>query len=98
MNSTRAAWREPSMSNEPPPLSNLVRLIDDKLQAVSSRNMYSLHGLDALMRSVPAQVCQSLIVVSYCTPGSAQAHAASASFFHKSRALSVLPTLPVVRS
>ncbi len=29
------------------------------------------------MRSVAAQVCQSLMVVSYCRPGSALFHAAS---------------------
>src|ERR1700712_2334889 len=86
------------MSNRPSSFKNLVRLMDERLQAVSSKNMYSLHGLDALMRSVPAHVCQSLMVVSYCTPGSAQAHAASASFFHRSRAGSVLATWPVVRS
>jgi hypothetical protein len=39
--------------------------------------MYSEHGLDALIRPEPGQVCHSLIVVSYCTPGSALAQAAS---------------------
>ena len=34
--------------------------------------MYSLHGFDALMRPQLGHVCQRLIVVSYCTPGSAQ--------------------------
>jgi hypothetical protein len=38
--------------------------------------MYSEHGLLALMRPEAGQVCQALIVVSYCTPGSAQRHAA----------------------
>jgi hypothetical protein len=32
--------------------------------------MYSEHGFDALMRPVFGQVCQSLIVVSNCMPGS----------------------------
>ncbi len=41
--------------------------------------MYSEHGLLARMRSVLGQVCQRLMVVSYCTPGSAQAQAASAT-------------------
>ena len=36
---------------------------------MSSRNMYSEHGLLALMRPSAGQVCHSLIVVSYCTPG-----------------------------
>src|SRR6218665_2572849 len=39
--------------------------------------MYSEHGLDALVRPEFGQVCQSLIVVSYWTPGSAQRQAAS---------------------
>jgi hypothetical protein len=33
-------------------------------------------GLLALMRPSSGQVCHSLMVVSYCTPGSAQAQAA----------------------
>ena len=45
--------------------------------------MYSEHGLLALMRSVFGHVCQSLMVVSYCTPGSAHHHAASLIFFHR---------------
>ena len=44
-----------------------------RLQAVSSRNMYSEHGLEALMRPDSGQVCQSLMVVSNWMPGSAQA-------------------------
>ena len=47
-----------------------------RLQAVSSRNMYSEHGFEALIRPEFGQVCQRLIVVSYCTPGSPQAQAA----------------------
>ena len=47
-----------------------------RLQAVLSKNMYSLHGLDALIGPPSGQVCHSLIVVSYCVPGSAQRHAA----------------------
>ena len=51
--------------------------------------MYSEHGLDALIRPVFGHVCQSLIVVSYWMPGSAQRQAASAISFIRSRALSV---------
>ena len=40
--------------------------------------MYSLHGFDALMRAVPADVCHALMVVSYCRPGSPHCQAASA--------------------
>ncbi len=48
--------------------------------------MYSLHGLLELMRAVPAQVCQSLIVVSYCIPGSPHTQVESAIHFIRSRA------------
>src|SRR5579872_3759700 len=74
-----------------------MRLSDARLQAVSSRNMYSEHGFDALMRPLSGQVCHSLIVVSYCSPGSALAQAACATFSQSSRALRFLCTLPSVR-
>src|SRR5258708_36913274 len=60
--------------------------------------MYSEHGFEALMRPDCGQVCQSLIVVAYWPPGSAECQAASATLSHKARALTVLATLPVVRS
>src|ERR1700722_11446726 len=86
------------MSNDPSSRRNLVRLTLDRLQAVSSRNMYSEHGFDALMRPVFGQVCHRLMVESYCTPGAAQAHTASASWRQSSLALSVSTTAPVVRA
>src|SRR5262245_61144052 len=86
------------MSNLPCSSRNFVRFSDDRLQAVSSRNMYSLHGLLALILPVLGQVCQWLMVLSYCTPGSAQAQALSASVSHSSAASSVSITLPVVRA
>src|SRR5690606_28816483 len=86
-----------AMSKEPSARWNCIRFIDAKLQAVSSRNMYSEHGFEALMRPPAGQVCQSLMVVSYCTPGSAQAQAAWATLSHSSRALTVLATLPSMR-
>src|SRR5882724_3652974 len=98
MKKTRTACRYPSTSNEPSSPRNFVRLSDARLHAVSSRNMYSLHGLDALMRPVFGQVCHRLMVLSYCTPGSAQPHAASATVFQSSLALSVSTTSPVVRA
>ena len=49
------------------------------------------------MRSVLEQVCQSLIVVSYWSPGSAHDHAASPILPHKSRALIVRAILPSFR-
>ena len=44
-------------------LRNLVRLSEAKLQAVSSRNMYSEQGLEAFISPPSGHVCQSLIVV-----------------------------------
>src|ERR1700691_2489435 len=79
-----------SISIDPSSLRNLVRLIDARLQLVSSRNMNSLQGLLALIRLVAADVCQSLMVVSYCMPGSPHCHADSAISRISSRALTVL--------
>ena len=52
--------------------------MDARLQAVSSRNMYSLHGLLALIRPLCGQVCHALMVESYWSPGSALRQAANA--------------------
>src|SRR5262245_6994084 len=60
--------------------------------------MYSEHGLDALIRPVFGDVCHELIVVSYCTPGSAHSHAADAICFSRSRASTVETTVPSVRA
>ena len=48
--------------------------------------MYSEHGFEALMRPVFGQVCQSLMVVSNCMPGSPQTCVASAIVRSRSRA------------
>ena len=68
------------------------------MQALSSMDMYSEHGLDALIRDVFGSVCQALMVVSYWTPGSAHFHAASAACLSRSRAGTVVTTLPSVRA
>ena len=73
---------------------NLRRFSDARLQAESSRYMYSEHGFDALMRAVFDDVCQALTVVSYCRPGSPHSHAASAISRHRSRAFKVSTGLP----
>src|SRR5579859_2577346 len=86
------------MSNDPSSRKNFVRFTLERLQAVSSRNMYSEQGLDALMRPVFGHVCQRLIVESYCTPGSAQLQAASATWRQRSFASSVSQISPVVRN
>src|SRR5262245_48415925 len=57
---------------------NFMRLSDARLHDELSRCMYSLHGFDAVIRPDSGQVCQSLIVSSYCMPGSAHSHAAFA--------------------
>src|SRR5436189_5758868 len=71
---------------------------DARLHAESSIDMYSEHGLDALMRPVFGSVCHELMVVSYCTPGSAQRQAASAISRRSLRAFRVSTTAPSVRA
>src|SRR4051812_10640732 len=87
-----------STSKLPSARRNFMRLIDARLHALSSTCMYSLHGFDALMRPEFGDVCQSLIVVSYWTPGSAQRHAASAISRMSSRASVVSTTAPSTRA
>src|SRR5580700_831020 len=81
----QAAWKR-ATSNVPSGSRNFIRLMLARLQAVSSRNMYSEHGFEALIRPEFGQVCQRLIVVSYCTPGSPQPQAHSAILVNTSRA------------
>ena len=81
------AWRNASTSNWPSGPTNFIRFSDDRLQAESSRNMYSEHGFDALMRAVFLQGCQRLTVVSNCMPGSPHWWVASAIWRIRSRAL-----------
>ena len=52
--------------------------------------MYSEQGLLPLIGPSGEQVCHSLIVVSYCNPGSAQDHAALAIVSQRSLAARVL--------
>ena len=84
------------MSNSPASDTNFMRLIDARLQAESSRCMYSLQGFDALIRPLFGQVCQALIVVSNCMPGSPQKCAAPAIMRMSSRALKVCAVSPEV--
>src|SRR5438270_5061787 len=74
---------------------NCKRLSEARLHAVSSRNMYSEHGLEARISPEAGQVCQSLMVVWNWMPGSADAQAAWPILSPSARALSVLVTLPV---
>src|SRR4051812_7096941 len=63
-----------------------MRFNDARLQAESSRNMYSEQGLEALIRAVFFEVCHLLMVVSNCMPGSPQRQVASAMRPSRSRA------------
>src|SRR5438552_2860403 len=90
------ACRYAARSKVPSALRNFIRFRLARLHAVSSRNMYSLHGLEPKMRSVALQVCHLLMMVSYCVPGSAQAHAAKAIWSQRSFALYVFTIWPGV--
>src|ERR1700693_2522930 len=96
---SRQACSKSPMSKRvaPEPLRNAIRLSEARLQAVSSRNMYSEHGFDARIGPLLGQVCQSLMVVWNWMPGSADAHAACPIWSHRSRALTVLHGLPLRR-
>ena len=76
-------------------VEELHRLSDARLQDELSSDMYSEHGLDAVIRPVSGLVCQSLMVSSYWMPGSAHSHAATAILRHSSRASTVSMTSPV---
>src|ERR671921_764252 len=77
---------------------NFSRLSDARLHELLSNDMYSLHGLLAVIRPVSGFVCQSLIVSSYCRPGSAHSHAALEILRNSPRASTVSMTSPVCRA
>src|SRR3954454_23203699 len=87
-----------SASKLPSGRRNFIRLIEARLHAESSTCMYSEQGLDALIRPDSGEVCHRLMIVSYCTPGSAQRQAASAISRMSSRAATVLTGSPVTRA
>src|SRR5665647_101576 len=84
------------MSKLPSSFKNFSKFSDAKLQAELSRCIYSLQGLEPLMRPAFGVVCHLLITVSNCMPGSAHSHAASANWRIMSRASTVFTTLPVL--
>src|SRR3984885_15871060 len=88
------AWRKASTSNEPLEWRYFIKLSDARLHAVSSRNMYSEHGFEALMRAVVLHVCQRFTVVSYCMPGSPHCQVDSAMRCSISRALNFSTGFP----
>ena len=75
-----------STLNEPSSARNFIRLREARLQAESSRNMYSEQGFEALIGPELGQVCQRLIVLWYWTPGSPQILVPSAMRSISSRA------------
>src|SRR3954463_657781 len=84
-------------SNESSSLRNLSRFSDARLQEELSSDMYSEHGLEAVIRPVSGLVCQSLIVSSYCRPGSAHSQAAWAIWVNRFLASMVSMTSPCSR-
>src|SRR5215216_2708631 len=88
-NTISTACRKAVTSNWSSAFRNFSKFRLAKLQAELSRCIYSEHGLDALIRPDSGVVCQSLIVVSYCIPGSAHSQAAWAISRIRSRARSV---------
>ena len=78
-------------------LRNFSRFRLARLHEELSSDMYSEHGFDAVIRPVSGLVCQSLMVSSYCRPGSAHSHAAVEILRNRSRASTVSMTSPVPR-
>src|SRR5436190_22486301 len=89
-----ARLKDSTSKAAPPSRTNLRRFNEARLQAESSRYMYSLQGFEALMRAVLAEVCQAFTVVAYCRPGSPHSQAAWAMARHSSRAFLVSTGLP----
>src|SRR5450756_2491529 len=81
-----------SASNVSSSRRNFSRLILARLHEELSRLRYSLQGLLAVIRPDSGLVCQSLIVSSYCMPGSAHSQAASAILRNRSLASMVSTT------
>src|SRR5699024_615701 len=96
MTSSATFWKR-SASKVSSSFRNFSRFSEARLQEELSRDMYSLHGLDAVIRPVSGLVCQSLMVSSYCRPGSAHSHAALAILPMSSRASTSSMTEPSIR-
>src|SRR6476620_8716229 len=79
-------------SNVSSSLRNLSRFSEARLHEELSSDMYSEHGLLAVIRPVSGLVCHALIVSSYWMPGSAHSQAALAILSHSSRASTVSMT------
>src|SRR5262245_16324312 len=97
MTSSATFWKV-AASKVSSSLRNFSRLSEARLQEELSSDMYSEQGLDAVIRPVSGLVCQSLMVSSYCRPGSAHSQAASAVLRNRSRASTSSTISPVVRA
>src|SRR3954468_7947129 len=97
MTSSTTFWKV-TASNVSSSRRNFSRLSEARLHELLSSEMYSEHGLDAVMRPVSGLVCQALIVSSYWMPGSAHSHAALAILPKSSRASTVSMTEPSWRA
>src|SRR3954451_22446252 len=82
------------MSNVSVSSRNLSRLRLGRLHAELSRCMYSEHGFEPLIRPVVWAVCQRLMVVSNCMPGSAHSQVAWEIWRIRSRARMVFLISP----
>src|SRR5579859_6009731 len=87
-----------SASKETSSRRNLSRLMLARLQEELSRLRYSEQGLLAVIRPDSGFVCQSLIVSSYCSPGSAHSQAAWAILRNRLFASTESMTSPVRRA
>src|SRR6476620_10519563 len=97
MTNSATFWKV-TASNVSSSRRNFSRFSEARLQLELSSDMYSEHGLDAVIRPVSGLVCQSLIVSSYWIPGSAHSHAALAILPNSSRASTVSMTRPSSRA
>src|SRR6476620_984675 len=91
------AFANSSESKVSSSLRNFSRFSEARLHEELSRDMYAEQGLDAVIRPVSGLVCQSLMVSSYCRPGSAHSQAALAILWNRSRASTRSMTSPVIR-
>src|SRR6476646_8115540 len=96
MTSSTTFWKV-TASNVSSSRRNFSRFSEARLHEELSSDMYSEHGLEAVMRPVSGLVCHALIVSSYWMPGSAHSHAALAILPKSSRASTVSMTEPSER-
>src|ERR1700722_4579626 len=94
VNMTATPGLKPSTSNSSFSSRNVSKFMEARLQAELSRCTYSEHGLEPLIRPVLEAVCQRLMVVSYCRPGSAHSQAEWAIWREGSRAGPVWVSVP----